>query len=218
MKEREKQDNSAEDIRSEDIDPARETGEYTSDDKAVDDEAGMTADEEKSEGEKKISFAEYEELKTLAAERDDYLKRLRRAVANTMSLQKRIEKVRQNAEREALRQLARKVVPLADSLARARQNAENTEGAEKIAEGIGLTEKEFYNILAELDIHPIQALGEPFDPAYHEAVMQEPREGCEPNTVVQELKKGFMLGEALLRPAQVVVSIPVADKDGSEDE
>jgi molecular chaperone GrpE len=61
-------------------------------------------------------------------------------------------------------------------------------------------------------------LGEPFDPAYHEAVMQEPREGCEPNTVVQELKKGFMLGEALLRPAQVVVSIPVADKDGSEDE
>ena len=155
-----------------------------------------------------IRFAEYEELKTLARERDEYLKRLQRAVANSMSLQQRQGKMRQAAEQEALRTVARKVLPLADSLARALEVAQQTEGAEQITEGLRITEREFYAILQELGIEPIQAVGRPFDPAYHEAVFQQPAQGVEPNTVVQEIKKGFLLNGDLLRPAQVSVAGP----------
>ena len=72
----------------------------------------------------RISVAEYEELKTLSAERDDYLQRLRRAVADYLNLQKRIEKMKEDAYRDALRRTTRRVLPLADGLARAIEVAE----------------------------------------------------------------------------------------------
>ena len=149
-----------------------------------------------------------EELKTLAAERDDYLNRLRRAVADGMSLQSRIGKMREAAEREALRRVAGEVLPLADSLARALDVAGQTQGAEQITEGLLATQQEFYAMLEKLGIRPIEAIGEQFDPHYHEAVFQQPAAGVAPNTVLQEVKKGFLLEGELLRATQVVVSAP----------
>ncbi|MHC5033894.1 MAG: nucleotide exchange factor GrpE, partial [Planctomycetota bacterium] len=63
-----------------------------------------------------LSYAAYEELKTLAKERDDYLKRLQRAVADYQNLQKRIDRFRESAREAALRSLAEEVLPMADSL------------------------------------------------------------------------------------------------------
>jgi len=153
-----------------------------------------------------IGRAEFEELRTLAAERDEYLKRLQRAVADYLNLQKRIERMREAAEKEALRKVARQVVPLADSLARALEAAEATRGAETIVEGLRVMEKEFYAMLRALNIQPIQAEGEAFNPDYHEAVLRQPTDEVAPNTVVKELKKGFLLGDELLRPTQVIVA------------
>ena len=155
-----------------------------------------------------ISATEYEELKTLAAERDDYLQRLRRAVADYLNLQKRIDKMKADAQRDALRRITRLVLPLADSLARALEVAERTRGAEHLTQGLQVIEKEFYAILRELGVRPIEAKGLMFDPNYHEAILEQPADGVAPNTVIGELKKGFLLGEELLRPAQVVVSGP----------
>ncbi len=163
-----------------------------------------------------ISYAELEELKTLARERDDYLERLRRAVAEKMNLQNRIEKIRGKAGKEALREVGRRIVPIADGLARAVENAESTEGAEAICEGLRMTEQEFYDVLGELGIEPINALGEHFDPEYHDAVYQQHTREAEPNTVVNELKKGFLIAGELLRPSQVVVAVP-PESDGSDN-
>ena len=99
-------------------------------------------------------------------------------------------------------------MPIADSLTRARENAEETHGADAICEGLRLTEKEFYETLKELRIEPIKALGEPFDPEYHDAVYQQPTSEAEPNTVIGELKIGFLIDGQLLRPSQVVVAAP----------
>jgi len=153
-----------------------------------------------------LPYSEYEELKTLARERDEYLKRLQRAVADYQNLQKRQEKLRQLAREEELRILGQSILPVADSLARALEAAEETEGAQTIVEGLRLVEREFYGALAKLGIEPIDALGQPFDPHYHQAVMQQNEAQAPPNTVVHELKKGFMLGEQVLRPSYVIVA------------
>lgn len=153
-----------------------------------------------------LSYAAYEELKTLAKERDDYLKRLQRAVADYQNLQKRIDRFRESAREAALRSLAEEVLPMADSLSRALEAAREAEGAEKIVEGLLLVEKELYGALGRFGIHPVEALGQPFDPHYHEAAMQEEAEGMPANTVVRELKKGFVMGDIVIRPSQVVVA------------
>lgn len=153
-----------------------------------------------------LSYADYEELKTLAKERDDYLKRLQRAVADYQNLQKRIERFRDNARESIVRSLAEEILPMADSLTRALQAAEQVEGAENIVQGLRLVEREFYGALERLGIQPVEAVGRKFDPHFHEAAMQQQVAGVPPNTVVEELKKGFVLGDQVIRPSQVVVA------------
>lgn len=164
--------------------------------------------DEHPHGEITLSYAEYEELKTLAQERDEFMKRLQRAVADYQNLQKRVEKFRDMARLDVVRSLTENILPLAESLERALNAAEQTEGAETIVEGIELVQDDFYRALEKLDVRPIEALGRRFDPHYHEAVMQEPAEGMPPLSVVRELKKGFTLGDQVLRPAQVTVAPP----------
>jgi molecular chaperone GrpE len=105
-----------------------------------------------------LSYAEYEELRTLAKERDDYLKRLQRAVADYQNLQKRIDRFRESAREAALRSLAEEVLPMADSLGRALEAARQAEGAENIVEGLLLVEKELYGALGKFGIRPVEAV------------------------------------------------------------
>jgi molecular chaperone GrpE len=155
-----------------------------------------------------LSYGDYQELMTLARERDEFLKRLQRAVADYQNLQKRVERFREAARLETVRSLAEAILPVADSLSLAVEAAQQTEGADGIVEGLEIVTREFSGALQSLDIRPIEAVGEPFDPHYHEAVLQEPAGSSPPNTVVRELKKGFMLGDTVIRPAQVVVAGP----------
>jgi molecular chaperone GrpE len=155
-----------------------------------------------------ISAGEYAELKAKAAERDEYLLRLQRAVADYQNLLRRIERTREAAARDSLRRAVEGLLPLADSLAMALDAAEQVEGGGQMIEGLRIAERAFYGAFAKLGIEPIHALGQPFDPHYHEAAMQEPAEGVEPNTVVRELKKGLVKGEEVIRASQVAVSAP----------
>ncbi len=176
-------------------------------------EEGTSSEEEASPsagtgGTVKVSYAEYEELQTLARERDEYLQRLQRATADYQNLRKRIEKFRRGAREEVIRSVAEAILPVADSLRLALEAAEQTEGAREIVEGLRLVEKDFYAALEKLDIHPIEAVGRKFDPHYHEAVMQQESEGAEANVIVRELKKGFRFGDQVVRPSQVIVTGP----------
>jgi molecular chaperone GrpE len=72
-------------------------------------------------------------------------------------------------------------------------------------------------MLAGMGIELIRAVGEPFDPHYHEAVMQQAVEGVAPHTVIAELKKGFMMGEDVIRHAQVAVAAAQAPRDGGAE-
>ena len=154
-----------------------------------------------------VTRREYEELNTLARERDDYLKRLQRAVADYQNLQKRVEKDRTRLYQKTVEEAVQHMLPVADNLSRALEAAQNTEGAEDILEGLKLLEKEFYSALEKFGVKPIEAVGTEFDPHYHEAVMSEQHENTPPTTVVRELKKGFAMGDRVIRHAQVTVSV-----------
>ncbi|MFW6188833.1 MAG: nucleotide exchange factor GrpE [Planctomycetota bacterium] len=182
------------------------------------DEGAVPEPEPEGEGHEEVtlSYAEYEELKTLAAERDDYLRRLQRAVADYQNLQKRVEKFQQSARESVLRTLGENILPVADSLSLALEAAEQTEGAENIVEGLEMVNQSFYEALKQIGIRPIEAIGKDFDPDHHEAVMQQRLEGIPQGRVVRELKKGFQLEDQVIRPSQVVVSGP--PPEGTEPE
>jgi len=178
---------------------------------------GEGGDEEpREDGAVLVTLAQYEELNTLARERDDYLKRLQRAVADYQNLQRRTEKARANLYKQTVEEVVRHMLPLADSLSRALEAAQKTQGAQDILEGLKLLEKEFYDALGNFDVKPIEAIGAEFDPHFHEAVITEQQKDTPPNTVIRELKKGFMMGDRVIRPAQV--SVTVAEQGEGEKE
>jgi molecular chaperone GrpE len=106
------------------------------------------------------------------------------------------------AERERLLRL---VLPLADNLNRAlRYNGQQDNG--HLRQGVELTQRELMRLLAAEGVTQIEAVGQPFTPELHEAVATVPAQ-AEPNTVVEEVEAGYMLGDKLLRPAKVVVAM-----------
>jgi molecular chaperone GrpE len=128
----------------------------------------------------------------VAAELDNFRKRKEREVSD----------LRKYANQALLKELLSVVDNLERALAATRGNGK----PEGLAEGVEMTLKELLKIFDQFGVEPIEALRQPFDPNLHEAVMQEPNDEVPPNTVTQELQKGYLLRDRLLRPAMVVVS------------
>lgn len=104
------------------------------------------------------------------------------------------------AERERLLQL---ILPVVDNLARAlNQDASKDE---VLRQGVELTYRELVRLLEQEGVAPIEAMGKPFSPDLHEAVATVMTD-AQPGTVVEELARGFVMGDKLLRPARVVVA------------
>ena len=105
--------------------------------------------------------------------------------------------------------LLKDLLTVVDNLERAIQTSGNeiNEATKAcVIEGVELTLNEILKILNKSHVTPIEALGKPFDPAFHEAVMQEESEEHPENTVVSEFQKGYLIHCRLLRPTMVVVS------------
>lgn len=105
------------------------------------------------------------------------------------------------AERERLLNL---ILPVVDNLARA-LNQEN-QADDSLLQGVELTYRELMRVLEAEGIAQLETVGHPFDPNLHEAISTAPAEEVEPNTIIQEVETGYMLGDKLLRPAKVVVA------------
>jgi molecular chaperone GrpE len=85
--------------------------------------------------------------------------------------------------------------------------------------GVELTRDGILKIFEKYNVRPVEALDQPFDPKFHEAVMQEDVEGVPANTVTQELQRGYLMHDRLIRPAMVVVSKDrTPDEDGAEND
>jgi len=155
-----------------------------------------------------------EQLDDVIRQRDAYLEQLRRSQAEFANYQKRTK-----AQIEADRPYA--VAPLAEDLLTVLDNFERAieaarqEGSAGIVTGLEMVHKQLLETLAKHGVQPIEALGQPFDPNRHEALMQTPDPEQPEGTVVAEYGRGYTLKDRVLRPSRVAVSVR-SDPSGSD--
>jgi molecular chaperone GrpE len=136
---------------------------------------------------------------------------LLRALAETENVRKRGERDREEAVKYGITSLSRDIVGIADNLKRALENLptdpEQTDAQVKsLREGVALTQQELETVLARHGIERIEALGEPFDHNFHQAMFEVEDEDHSAGTVVQVLQQGYRIHGRLLRPAMVGVA------------
>ena len=137
------------------------------------------------------------ELASLRAKADEYLDLARRAKADFLNYQDRVRRDRQDWTRQALEGFIRELLPALDGFSLAKFEDP------KLLEAIRLLEKEFLRVLAKSGVTPIETAGKSFDPAFHEAVAVEPG-----GTQLEEVRRGWMIGDRVLRAASVRIAKP----------
>jgi len=131
---------------------------------------------------------------------------LLRHVADIENFKKRLEKERTELRDFANESLLKDLLPVVDNLELALNHGREQESGSALLEGVENVLKGFLQVITKFGVTPIQALGEKFDPAFHNAVMQQEDDSVEDQTVIQELQKGYLLKNRLLRPSMVVVA------------
>lgn len=126
------------------------------------------------------------------AKADEYLELARRAKADFINYQDRVRRDKADWNRQALDGFIRELLPALDGMSLAKFEDP------KLVEAIRVVEKEFLRVLAKSAIVPIETAGKAFDPAFHEAVGVEPG-----GTALEEVRRGWMIGDKVLRPASV---------------
>nr|WP_245803969.1 nucleotide exchange factor GrpE [Geothermobacter hydrogeniphilus] len=130
-----------------------------------------------------------------------------RSQAEMENFRKRMQRDKQDALRFANEGILREILPVIDNLERAVEHArENDTDTAGLLEGVEMTLDQFARALEKFGVKPVDAVGKPFDPACHEAMGQVVTGEIPPNSVVQQLQKGYLLNERLLRPALVMVA------------
>jgi molecular chaperone GrpE len=105
--------------------------------------------------------------------------------------------------------LIKDLLPVVDNLELALKSSNGSESANRqVLDGVDLTLKEILKIFESYHVKPIECLGKPFDPAFHEAVMREETDDHPENTITNELQKGYLIHDRLVRPSMVVVATP----------
>jgi molecular chaperone GrpE len=162
------------------------------------------------------------ELKRLEAALAETREALARRQADFENYRKRIERDRGDAQSRMVAEVARKLLPVVDNLARALDSERSIEATESkefrhFLHGVELISKQLNEVLESLGVQPIEAVGARFDPHVHEAVTTEPTDEHEPDTVVEELTRGYRIGERLLRPAMVKVAARPRESAADEE-
>ncbi len=142
----------------------------------------------------------------LEAELSEAQERVLRTAADAENFKKRLQREKEEQTRYANESFIRELLTVIDNLERALEHSGSESDQEGLVEGLNMTLKSFLDTLTRFGCTQVEAEGKPFDPNFHEAVSQEESADHEPNTVLNELQKGYMLKERLLRPAMVLVS------------
>lgn len=147
----------------------------------------------------------------LAQAKDQFL----RARADMENYRRRIQRDKEEMAKFANEGILKEILPVVDNLDRAIAHArEQEDKGSSLLDGVEMTLRQLHKVLEKYNVVPIDALEKPFDSACHEAMGQMERDDCPPNTVVEEMQKGYTLNERLLRPSMVMVS----KKSSSEEE
>jgi molecular chaperone GrpE len=144
-------------------------------------------------------------IAALDKEKKENWDRYLRTAADLENLRKRQKRELDDVRLESKGRVLKEMLPVVDNLERAIEHATAQAGTNPIVEGVQLVLRQFLTAFERLDVTPIEAGGQPFDPNLHEAISQQESD-APPGTVVQVLQRGYKSGDRLLRPALVVVA------------
>ncbi len=134
-----------------------------------------------------------------------------RTLADMENLRKRTQRDKEDLAKYANESILREILPVIDNLERAVEHAEQAQSDEGLFEGVQMTLTQFGQLLSKFGVEPVDAVGQPFDPAYHQAMGQMESGDYPVNTIVQQMQKGYQLNKRLLRPAFVMLAkAPIA--------
>jgi len=199
--------------RDEQLEISPENGKETP---AEEDEVEKEEDFDPETADREPLLEKYRELEELLQEAQE---RVLRTAADAENFKKRLQREKEEQTRYANEAFMRDLLPVIDNLERALEHSEAGSSQGSLVEGLDMTLKGFVDSLGRFGCTPVKAVGEIFDPNFHEAVSQEESTKHEANTVLRELQKGYTLKERLLRPAMVVVSKrPTREDSGTNEE
>jgi molecular chaperone GrpE len=150
-----------------------------------------------------------EKVKEIQECADQNFDRYLRSRAEIENLKKRSQREKTDLIKFSNETLIKQLLPVVDHLEKAiahTDSAENEDSLEGLREGVELTLKGLMDTLKKAGLEEVKTAGASFDPNFHEAVSEQEDDSVEPGTVLQELQKGYILNERLIRPAMVIVS------------
>jgi molecular chaperone GrpE len=146
----------------------------------------------------------------VAGNKDLYL----RALADLENYRKRAQREKEDAFRFANDRILREIIPVLDNLERAVEHAHSSAGEQNVLlEGVEMTLEQFRKVLESSGVTAVEAMGQPFNPDFHQAIGQVPTADQPVNSVVQVLQKGYLLNDRLLRPAMVMVATALPEEE-----
>jgi molecular chaperone GrpE len=172
--------------------------EHTLDDQNPGEQTAPTSEERQAD-------AQQDPAVELRRERDALQDRLLRTAAEFDNFRKRMDRERRDLSEYAAADILSEILPILDNFERALQ-APSGADEDSFRKGIELIHKQMLDLLRKRGVRPIDALGADFDPNVHEAVIHEASDTHREGEVMQELQRGYRLGERLLRPAMVKVA------------
>jgi molecular chaperone GrpE len=153
---------------------------------------------------------EVEALKASLVEKDNEIAELKdkylRSAAEMDNTRKRLRQQSEETVRRERENLMREILPVVDNLERAVSAARSAGDGKSIVEGVEMVLRSMLDLLKAQGVTPIESMGQPFDPARHEAVDHVPTDKHAPNTVIEEFHRGYQAGDRILRTARVTVS------------
>jgi len=148
-----------------------------------------------------------EQLAQVEQERQKLYERLQRTMADFQNYQKRVAREREELTQRAQASALEALLPVLDDLDRGIEHAEANSTAEESAllSGFKMVRQRMLDLLRQQGVEPIDSVGRQFDPAYHDAIMEQEAEALPEGTVLQELHRGYLFKGKTLRPARVIV-------------
>lgn len=146
------------------------------------------------------------ELNQSKEQAEDYYARLQRLQAEFDNFRKRSQKEKEDTLKYAAERIIEAMLPVLDNFERAVASSQSSQDFKAFSQGVEMILKQMKSGLEKEGLTPIEAVGQPFDPKLHDAVLQVDSEEYPENTVVEELQKGYSLREKVLRPSMVKVS------------
>ena len=182
-----------------------------------------SADQQEHKTQENEFQEQHDTIESLQKEKDELFAKLQRVSADYANFQKRVPKQITDSIGYEKERIIKTLLPVLDNFEHTLQNAHSAEDIDVLVKGIRIIYDQLLDILKSHNVEQIEALGEKFDPAMHQAMTQQSDPDKEENTVLEEFQKGYRLNCRVIRPSKVIVNKLTEDRgqkteDGTEVE